>query len=322
MIGIGVVGCGGMGRWHAMNIARQPGVRVTAVADVSSAAAEQAGAEVDAPVADVEDIVASPDVSALIIASSDDSHAAFATAAIELGKPCLVEKPLGATIEQADQILQAELAAGCRLVRVGFMRELDPSHVQVAVSLKDLGPVTKIRCVHRNVDPAPRAVELLFAQSIIHDIHTVRWLSGAEVERVQVHVVERSDGFRDVHLVCNLSSGAIGVIEFEDQGFAYEVQVEVTAEGGMTATLPHPRAMIRTSGRESLMVGADWFARFEDAYRLEIDDWARSLQRGEAAGPTTWDGYAAQLVADAGRRSMSEGGPIDVVVGERPALYR
>ncbi len=311
-----------MGGWHADNLARQPGLSVVAVADPVGASAERVASKVGARVVDGVDAVAAADVDAVVIASTDDTHARFAVAAIEAGKPCLIEKPLGATLAQADEVLQAELLADRRLVRLGFMRELDPAHVQVAATVAELGPVTKIRCVHRNVDQAPRPVELLFAQSLIHDIHTIRWLSGDEIVAVRVHVVDRPDGFRDVFMVCRLAGGGLGLIEFEDQGFAYEVQVEVTAVGGMAATLPHPRSVRREAGNESLPVGADWFARFEDAYRLEIEDWAATLADGALRGPTTWDGYAAQVVAEAAKRSIGEDAEIVVSLQDRPDLYR
>ncbi len=321
-----------MGAWHAGNAARQPGSRVVAAADVVTEAAARVAADTGARVVDPDDLVADPEVDAVIIASSDDSHARFATAAVAAGKPCLIEKPLGATLDQAKSILDAELGAGRRLIRVGFMRELDPAHQQVAASLAELRPLTRIRCVHRNVDAAPRPVELLFAQSLIHDIHTIRWLSGVEIVAVRVHVVSRPDGFRDVLMVCNLADGGLGIIEFEDQGFAYEVQVEVTAVGGMAATLPHPRSIERRSGAESLPVGADWFARFEDAYRLEIEEWVTDLRTSQGSstaatpagfrGPTTWDGYAAQVVADAAQQAIERDAEVAVALPDRPELYR
>lgn len=320
-VGVGVVGCGGMGSWHAANVARQPGLRVVAVADVVPAAAERLGAELGARVIDGDALVAADEVDAVVVASSDESHAHYACATLALGKPCLLEKPLGDTIAQADQILDAELAAGRRLIRLGFMRELDPAHAQVAAALAELGPVTSIRGMHRNVDQVTRPVEILLSQSLIHDVHTVRWLSGSEIDAVTTHLVERTDGFRDILLVCRLASGAVAVLQFEDQGFAYEVHVEVTAEGGMAATLPHPRAVERRAGREGLAVGADWFARFEDAYRLEIEEWAMTLADGVPRGPSTWDGYAAQLVIDAATRSLASGTEEAVALRSKPALY-
>ncbi|MEM7273325.1 MAG: Gfo/Idh/MocA family oxidoreductase [Actinomycetota bacterium] len=320
-IRVGIIGCGGMGSWHAGNVAAQPGLTVVAAADVVPAAAEAVATRFGARVDEPDAVAVADDVDAVVIASSDDSHARYAVPAIADGKGCLLEKPLGSTMAQADEILAAEVAAGRRLVRLGFMRELDPAHVQVAAHLAELGPVTSIRGVHRNLDPSLRPVEMLITQSLIHDIHTVRWLTGSEIDSVRAHVVGRSDGFRDVLLVCTIASGAVATLAFEDQAFGYEVQVEVTAEGGMAATLPHPRAVRRSAEVETLTVGADWFGRFEDAYRLEVEAWAADLSAGVATGPSVWDGYAAQAVADAALVAVDSGAEEPVTLPPRPALY-
>ncbi len=319
---VALIGCGGMGSWHADNVATQPGVRLLAVSDVfvpaAQVVADRTGAVVMAP----DQAIAACD--AVVIASSDETHAEFAVAAIGQGKRVFVEKPLGATVEQAQAVLDAEVAGGVVLTRVGFMRELDPAHMQVKQALDTLGPITRVRSVHRNVDGARREASVLFSQSIIHDIHTIRWLSGQEFVSVTSHVAQRPDGFRDVLLVGELSGGAIGTVDFEDQAFAYEVQVEVTAVGGMAVSLPHPRAIVKSAARESIVVGTDWFGRFEDAYRAEMIEWCRDIQRppDPAAGPTVWDGYAAQLVADAGVEAMQSGARVAISIPDRPAMYR
>ena len=320
-IGVGIIGCGGMGSWHADNVAAQPGLRVVAVADPVASSAEQVAQRHGARTLDGLEVIAAPDVDAVLIASSDDTHAGFAVAAIEAGKWCFCEKPLGATLEQACEVLDAEVAAGVRRTRVGFMRELDPAHTQLAATLATLGPITRLRCVHRNVDAAPRDIDVVFAQSLIHDIHTIRWLSGQEFTRVTVYAVGRDDGFRDLLLVGELTDGSLGLIDFEDQAFAYEVQVEVTAAAGMAATLPHPRSLTRSGATESISVGTDWFARFEEAYRLEIEAWARDLAAQTIGGPSVWDGYAAQVVARAGEVAVLSGSPAEVVLADRPRLY-
>lgn len=321
LIGVAVIGCGGMGAWHAGNLATQPGIDVVAVADVDETAAATVARSVGARIETGESLVHSDDVDAVLIASSDATHIDYAVPTIEAGKPCFLEKPIGATVEEARSVLDAEVDGGRILTRLGFMRELDPAHEQIAAAVSELGEITRVRSVHRNVDSALRSVDVIFAQSIVHDIHTIRWLTGAEFRRVTVHVASRRDGFRDVMLVGELSDGAIGVIDFEDQAFGYEVHVEVTAERGMAATLPHPRSVTRTDARESLAVGTGWFVRFEEAYRREIEEWCRCLRAGTVAGPTLWDGYAAQVVARAGEVAMQSGVPVDVDQPRRPDLY-
>jgi len=322
-VGVAIIGCGGMGSWHANNLASQPGVTVVAVADAYEPSAVAVAEHTGARVMNALEAINDSAVDAVLIASNDETHSRFAVSTIDAGKFCFLEKPLGATLQQAESVLFAETSLGRIVTRVGFMRELDPAHAQVKARLASLGEVTRVRCVHRNVDASQRDASSLFAQSMIHDIHTIRWLSGQEFVRVSVHVADRADGFRDVLLVGELSEGALGTIDFEDQGFAYEVQVEVTAERGMAATLPHPRSVVKTAEEQSMFVGADWFGRFEDAYRLEIEQWCRSITgvASEPGGPTVWDGYAAQVVAGAGVDAMISGNSVDVDLMTRPTIY-
>jgi len=322
---VGVVGCGGMGSWHAKNLAAQPGIEVVAAADVVIEAAEAVAVAVGATVMGGSELCRSDSIDAVLIASNDKTHAEFAIPSIEAGKPCFLEKPLAATLDQARQILDAEMAAGQILTRVGFMRELDPAHRQVQAAVNTMGgpaAITRVRSVHRNLDDELRPVNVLFAQSIIHDIHTIRWLTGQEFCRVTSHIVSRSDNFRDMLIVGEMANGALGTIDFEDQGFGYEVQLEVTTTAGMSATVAHPRSVTRSNAAESLDIGTDWFARFEDAYRVEIEQWSQDIQSGRTSGPTIWDGFAAQVVADAAERSALEQTPIDIELPPKPDLYQ
>jgi myo-inositol 2-dehydrogenase/D-chiro-inositol 1-dehydrogenase len=47
-----------------------------------------------------------------------------------------------------------------------------------------------------------------------------------------------------------------------------------------------------------------------------------TTRRGEVTGPSTWDGYAAAAVCEAGVRSLEEGGRVAVELAEKPPLYR
>ena len=68
---------------------------------------------------------------AVLIASPDTTHADLTIACIEAGKPVLCEKPLATAVADAERVVRAELAAGRRLVQVGFMRVYDRTHVDV-----------------------------------------------------------------------------------------------------------------------------------------------------------------------------------------------
>src|SRR5258708_12655818 len=73
-----------------------------------------------------EDLLADPEVEAVIIGIGDQLHGPAAIQAIEAGKHVLVEKPLGVSVEECNQLVNAKKAAPNLIVRVGSMKRFDP----------------------------------------------------------------------------------------------------------------------------------------------------------------------------------------------------
>ena len=65
----------------------------------------------------------------------------------------------------------------------------------------------------------------------------------------------------------------------------------------------------------------DWRERFIEAYDQEFREWIVAAGQGTATGPSTWDGYAATLVADAALRAVDSGQLEQITMREKPALY-
>ena len=65
----------------------------------------------------------------------------------------------------------------------------------------------------------------------------------------------------------------------------------------------------------------DWRERFIEAYDQEFREWIVAAGNGTATGPSTWDGYAATLVADAALRAVESGGLETITHARKPALY-
>ena len=80
---------------------------------------------------DAAALIADPHVEAVLIASPDAFHAEQAIACIEAGKPVLCEKPMATSVADGARVLQAEAAAGRRLLQVGFMRVYDRAHADL-----------------------------------------------------------------------------------------------------------------------------------------------------------------------------------------------
>ncbi|MDH3498683.1 MAG: Gfo/Idh/MocA family oxidoreductase [Acidimicrobiia bacterium] len=303
---IGVIGAGGMGREHSTNLAALAGVAVVSVSDPVRDAAAAVAADVGARVVeDGFDMIRSDDLDGLVITSPDDTHAMYALAAIEMGMATLCEKPLAHSLEEAQAVVAAERAAGKDLIQIGLMRVFDPAHIELRAALEDLGQPLHIRCIHRNAHPRARPVGTVIVQSLVHDFHTIRWLSGAEVERVSTSFVGPADAVRYVHVTAQLSSGAVATVEFDEQSYGYEVAVEVTALDGVVTTGQSGAVAIRQDGQVRYEIGSDWFSRFHTAYRAEATAWVDALRAGQGvAGPGAMDGLRSQAIADAAIESV------------------
>ncbi len=318
---VGVIGVGGMGACHARNIADIAGAEVTWVADPDAAAGQALANELGTRwVADGNEMI--DDCDALVVACPEEYHSGYVLAAVDRGLPVLCEKPLTVELAEARAIVDAETARGARVVQVGFMRQYDERHVQVANALTSLGEVNHVRCIHRNTKSTPRPVLEILVTSMVHDIHTVRWLSQSEIVSVSTSTVHRDGVPRMVVLSCRLDNGGVASIEFDEAATGYEVSVEVSAQdGNVLAAEPH-RALIRNRGAVSSKIGDDWFSPFLDTYRIEMRDWLASIVAGEARGPSAWDGLAAQSVATAAAASEISGHSEAVTLPDRPAIYQ
>jgi hypothetical protein len=72
-----------------------------------------------------EELIASDDVDAVLVASPGLTHKKFVLASIAAGKPVFCEKPLATTQAACERILAAEMSSGRKLIQVGYMRRYD-----------------------------------------------------------------------------------------------------------------------------------------------------------------------------------------------------
>lgn len=312
-----------MGSFHARTLAALPGVELAVVADVAESSVDALTVELECdgsldPVA----TSARGDLDGIVIATPDETHPSLAIAAIDAGAMVLCEKPLATTLDDALAVIGAETAIGRRVVQMGFMREYDPAHVQLVDELGSLGAIDFIRLVHRNANRERRPLDRIVVQSMVHEAHSVRFLSGAEVTEVNAFGAGAERGsYRHVLARAALSNGGHASLEFDDGGFGYEVTVEVLGRDGDALTGPPLRAVTRRGGSIGTRIGDDWFGWFADAYRIQDAAWVESIRHGVATGPSTWDGYAAQAVVQAIMTSLSEHRPVAVELPERPEIY-
>jgi predicted dehydrogenase len=122
---VAVIGCGYLGRFHAQKYAALPDCRLVGVVDVDAGRAKRVGDEVGAPAyPSLSDVLA--EAEALSIAVTTSQHHDVARVALLAGKHCLVEKPLAATVAQAQELVT--LAARKNVVlQVGYLERFNPA---------------------------------------------------------------------------------------------------------------------------------------------------------------------------------------------------
>jgi predicted dehydrogenase len=103
---VGVIGVGALGQHHARHLAGLDEVRLVGVCDLDAGRAAKIAAELGtAAFVDIDDLLAK--VEAVTIAVPTPAHAEVGLRALQLGVPVLMEKPLAATLAEADRLISA-----------------------------------------------------------------------------------------------------------------------------------------------------------------------------------------------------------------------
>ena len=122
-IRVGVVGVGRIGAMHASMVAGAvPGLALAAVHDADAAAAAAVAGELGVPAfATSAELIGHPDVDAVAICSSTNTHVDLLVQAASTGKPVFLEKPVSLDLAEVDRGLRAVTEAGAFL-QLGFNR--------------------------------------------------------------------------------------------------------------------------------------------------------------------------------------------------------
>ncbi len=330
---LGVIGTGNIGQDHIRRITQAlSGAVVVAVNDLDGERAQKVAQGIGGRAeATGQAVIAGADVDAVLVTSFGATHEEFVLAAIKAGKPVFCEKPLATTAAACKRILDAEVAFGKRLVQVGFMRRYDAGYrmLKALVDQGGIGAPLIAHCAHRN--PAvgdDYTTPMAITDTVIHEIDTMRWLLDDEYVSAQV-VYPKKTGRASKHLadpqivMLETATGIrIDVEVFVNAVYGYDIQCELVGETGV-ARLPEPASvLLRQEARLGIELLTDWKKRFIASYDVELQEWINSVAAGRISGPSSWDGYAAAVTADACVESQGNGRIIPIRLGAKPALYK
>lgn len=325
---IAVLGVGRIGRMHAQLIARQvPGAALAMVQDVNADAAAAVGAELQVPHStDIADVFANPDVDAVAICSSTDTHVPLLIAAAQAGKAIFCEKPVSLDLAKVDEALAVVKASGVP-IQIGFNRRFDPAHKSVrdAVASGAVGELHMLRITSR--DPAPPPIAYvkvsggLFLDMMIHDFDMARYVAGSEVVEVFARAAVRVDpaigeaGDVDTAVVMlTHENGCITTIDNSRQAvYGYDQRVEAFGSGGLAASEnPSTHTGVRRTAEGTFGTTIPYF--FLDRYIPSyVDEWKAFVQYVTEGGPSPVDadaGRAPLVIGLAAGISAREGRPV------------
>jgi predicted dehydrogenase len=176
MIRVAVVGAGMFGRNHVRVVAENPRARLTHVVDLNLTRAREHAATYDAEAtSSVEEIIGQVD--AAIIAAPTSAHADIGCRLLEAGIDVLVEKPIAATLADADRLIEAARRYD-RILQVGHLERFNPA----VVELERIATLPLFFEIHRMSVFTLRSLDVdVVLDLMIHDLDIVLALARAEL---------------------------------------------------------------------------------------------------------------------------------------------
>lgn len=211
-VNFGLIGVGGISQaQHLPNLTRAKNILLKGVCDLDADLMVRMQREYNVPEVyhSVDEMLADSDIEAVVIATRPDSHVELTIAALQAGKHVYVEKPLAETVEECNQIIEAQQQSG-KLVAVGFNRRMAPAYLRAKTIMQAHGGPKNMYyrisdAYHHwgNNEPGVRVLH-----ELCHIFDIMRYLSGSEITSVY-SVCSRPD---DDQIVLTFDSGCVASI--------------------------------------------------------------------------------------------------------------
>lgn len=298
-IGWGVIGLGWFGEIHADTLAHMTGIRLAAFSTRRPHRLNELADryDVSARYTDYRELLADPSVDVVSITTHIQDHCDITVDALRAGKHVLLEKPMAATVEQCDRIVQAARESD-GLFMVGHICRFDP-RVALAKQAIDEGRLGRIVSMHarRNLSKTIGEAVLDKISALmgdgIHDADLMLWFTGAAPTSVYAQEVHPgSCKYPDCGwAMMRLDDGAVGVVESvwhlpRTTPYTIDARLEVIGtEGALYVDCGQAGLEIHASDGVKMPDTMYWPSVFGERFgvlRAELQYFADCVVRGEA----------------------------------------
>lgn len=327
-LNVGIIGAGRIGQVHAKSITYHiPQAKIVAISDIYYEGAEKVAESLGIPNAyeDYHEILNNPEIDAVLICSSTDTHADIAVEAAEAGKHIFCEKPVDLTVAKIKKVIAAVEKAGVKL-QIGFNRRYDHNFAEIKRLANDgkLGKLQTIKITSR--DPEPPSIDYvkvsggIFLDMTVHDFDMARFIGG-EVEEVYANAAVTVDeaigdaGDVDTALIAlKFKNGAIGVIDnCRKACYGYDQRLEVFGTGGQASAAndtPTNVSYINENGNMTDKPLYFFLERYMQSFTDEMTEFINAVQNDEQTKTTVNDGLEALRLGLAAKLSVKEHRPV------------
>lgn len=324
-INIAIISYGRIGKVHMKNLLINPNFRVKMVCDI----VKSENFEADFPeitfVTDYAEVLANPEIDAVLIGTPTPFHPEQIKLAAEAGKHILCEKPVGSNMEEILAAYEAVKKAGV-VMQVGFNRRFDDDFLAIKSRINEIGQPQILKITSR--DPRMPPAEYLknsggiFMDMAIHDFDMARYMFG-EVKTVSVQGaglvdpdITKYDDVDTVVTTLTFENGAIGVIDNSRQAvYGYDQRLEVFGSKGMLQNSNHLQANTVFSGESGVISEKPeyfFLERYLKSYDTEVNFFAESIFDGKTVVCDMEDGIMAVKIAQAAKESLVTGKTVKV----------
>lgn len=332
MLKVGIIGAGRIGKVHTESICNYvKNAEVKAIADPflseeAAAWAKKLGVEVATK--DYHELLADPEIGAVLICSSTDTHSPISIEAIHAGKHIFCEKPIDHDVAKINEVRKALEGTGLKY-QVGFNRRFDHNFeaVRNAVQAGKIGEPHIVKITSRDPEPPSAAYVAvsggMFLDMTIHDFDMARFLVGSDVEEVYVQSAVLVDpaigeaGDVDTAVITmKMTNGALAVIDNSRRAaYGYDQRAEVFGSKGMVAVENDSvsNAKIATAdgvtGEKPLFF---FLERYMQAYAKEVTAFVDAVVNDTEVPVNQDDGLKAVLIGLAATKSAKEHRPVKI----------